>query len=75
MTIYRSLELIATDEEHPGLLAVGALVDGAFVTLAAVKLGTIDQLKAVPTSLAVAEADAAPTAPETPPADTPPATG
>jgi hypothetical protein len=59
MTIGRDLELITTDEEHDGLTHIGVMVDGAFVPIAAVKTGSLEQRKNVPTALSVAaEAEA-----------------
>lgn len=57
MTVTRNLELIASDEEHDGLTHVGVMIDGAFVPLGAVKNGSLDQRKNVPTALSVAAAD------------------
>ena len=57
MTLTRNLEVIGSDSEHPGLYTIGVLVDGAFVTLAAVKLGTLEQMKNVPTAVEAADQD------------------
>ena len=57
MTLTRNLEVVASDSENPGLITVGVVVDGAFVTLAAYKAGQHEQLKNVPAALELAAAD------------------
>jgi hypothetical protein len=57
VTLYRKLEVVASDTEHNGMVTVGAMLDGAFVTLGAFKTGMLSQLQTNPTALAVDEAD------------------
>lgn len=60
MAISTELELVASDEEQDGLVHVGVMYDGSFIPLAAVKKGSLEQRKNVPTALAHAEANSEP---------------
>ena len=54
MALYRNLEVVASDTENPGLLTIGALVNGSFVAIGGTKVGLLESLAKNPTALEVA---------------------
>jgi hypothetical protein len=66
MTTVTGLTVVATDEDSPGLLTLGVVYEGSFISFAAVKNGALASLAGSPVSQALQAAAAAP--PPEPPA-------
>jgi hypothetical protein len=57
MATFRKVELVASDDDRPGFIRIGALVDGAFVCLADPPAGHVRQTaKSTPSALPEPEA-------------------
>lgn len=53
MSLHRNVELVASDDEHDGLMTVFAVIDGVAWPIAAVKAGHEESLSGAPISLAL----------------------